>query len=174
MVLWLLGISGAGKTTIGRRLHEWLEEQHIQNYLLDGDEVRSLFDNDLGYERTEREANIKRMIMAAYVLDRCDICTIVCCIAPFEHLRALARRKIKGYHEIYLKRDLEDSKQSDVKGVYGNHENKGQLIGIDIAFDEPTNPDLILDTGVLSVEETYRKVQEYIMSIRDTGDGCIE
>jgi adenylylsulfate kinase len=164
MVFWLMGISGAGKTTIGRRLQRWLEEQHIQNYLIDGDEVRSLFDNDLGYERSDREANIKRVIMATYVLDRCDICTVVCNIAPFEHLRALARRKIKGYHEIYLKRALQESKQADVKGVYGNRENQGKLIGIDIAFEEPSNPDLIVDTGVLSAEETYQTILDYLVS----------
>jgi adenylylsulfate kinase len=162
MVLWLMGISGAGKTTIGRRIQAWLEEQHIQNYLLDSDEIRSLFDHDLGYERADREMNVKRVIMAAYVLDRCDICTIVCNIAPFEHLRAMARRKIKGYHEVYLKRELQDAKQSDVKGVYGNPENQGKLIGVDIAFEEPASSDLILDTGTLSVEETFLEVLEYL------------
>ena len=92
MILWLMGISGAGKTTIGRRLKQYLDQEQIKNYLLDGDEVRDLFDRDLGYSDQEREANIKRIILGAYLLDKNDIVGIVCNISPLEHLRALARR----------------------------------------------------------------------------------
>ena len=73
MILWLMGISGAGKTTIGRRLKQYLDQEQIKNYLLDGDEVRDLFDRDLGYCDQEREANIKRIILGAYLLDKNDI-----------------------------------------------------------------------------------------------------
>lgn len=103
MVIWLIGISGAGKTTIGKRLEEHFNNLNIKNYLLDGDEVRDLFDRDLGYSDEEREANIKRIILGAYLLDKNDIIGIVCNIAPLEKLRALARTKIIGYNEIYLK-----------------------------------------------------------------------
>ena len=95
MIIWLIGISGAGKTTIGRRLAAHFNTLGVKNYLLDGDEVRDLFDRDLGYSDAEREANIKRIILGAYLLDRNDIVGIVCNISPLEHLRALARRKRK-------------------------------------------------------------------------------
>ena len=161
MILWLMGISGAGKTTIGRRLKQYLDQEQIKNYLLDGDEVRDLFDRDLGYSDQEREANIKRIILGAYLLDKNDIVGIVCNISPLEHLRALARRKISGYHEIYLKKDLRTSVERDVKGVYQANMGKTQVVGIDVAFEEPQHPDLVLEVDRMSEDETYQAVLDY-------------
>lgn len=107
MILWLIGISGAGKTTIGKKLETHFKELNKKCYLLDGDEVRDLFDRDLGYTDAEREANIKRIILGEYLLDRNDIIGIICNISPLEHLRQLARKKIGGYNEIYLKKGFE-------------------------------------------------------------------
>ncbi len=162
MILWLIGISGAGKTTIGRRLKAHFDQKHIKNYLLDGDEVRDLFDRDLGYSDAEREAIIKRIILGAYLLDRNDIVGIVCNISPLEHLRALARRKIAGYNEIYLKKDLQISMQNDVKGMYRENVGKTQIVGIDASFDTPQHPDLTLNVDQMTEEETYRAVLDYI------------
>lgn len=162
MVIWLMGISGAGKTTIGRRLEEYFKEKGRKTYLLDGDEVRDLFDRDLGYSDADREANVKRIILGAYLLDRNGIAGIVCNISPLEHLRALARRKIAGYHEIYLKKDLQASMKSDVKGVYRENAGKTQLVGIDASFDEPLHPDLVLEVDRMTEEETFRAVLAYL------------
>ena len=162
MIIWLIGISGAGKTTIGRRLEEHFNRIGVKNYLLDGDEVRDLFDRDLGYSDAEREANIKRIILGAYLLDRNDIAGIVCNISPLEHLRALARRKIAGYNEIYLKKDLSISMKNEVKGVYRANAGKTQIVGIDATFDEPRHPDLTLEVDRMSEEETYQAVLGYI------------
>jgi len=162
MILWLIGISGAGKTTIGRRLEKHFNDLGIKNYLLDGDEVRDLFDRDLGYSDAEREANIKRIILGAYLLDRNDIVGIVCNISPLEHLRALARRKIEGYNEIYLKKDLRVSMENDVKGMYRANAGKTQIVGIDATFDQPQHPDLVLEVDKLTEEETFRAVLDYI------------
>ncbi len=162
MILWLIGISGAGKTTIGRRLEAHFNERGIKNYLLDGDEVRDLFDRDLGYSDADREANVKRIILGAYLLDRNDIVGIVCNISPLEHLRSLARKKIPGYNEIYLKKDLSVSMKNDVKGVYKANAGKTQLVGIDAAFDEPQHPDLVLEVDAMTEEETYQAVLDYV------------
>lgn len=162
MIIWLIGISGAGKTTIGRRLEAHFNEIGVKNYLLDGDEVRDLFDRDLGYSDAEREANIKRIILGAYLLDRNDIVGIVCNISPLEHLRALARRKIPGYNEIYLKKDLRASMEKDVKGMYRANAGKTQIVGIDAAFDQPRHPDLTLEVDRLTEEETCQAVLDYI------------
>lgn len=164
MLIWLIGISGAGKTTIGRRLEVHFNERGIKNYLLDGDEVRDLFDRDLGYSDADREANIKRIILGAYLLDKNDIAGIVCNISPLEHLRALARKKIPGYNEIYLKKDLSVSMKNDVKGVYKANAGKTQLVGIDATFDEPQHPDLVLEVDAMTESETFQAVLEYIVA----------
>lgn len=162
MILWLMGISGAGKTTIGRRLAEHFTEIGIKNYMLDGDEVRDLFDRDLGYSDRDREANVKRIILGAYLLERNGIVGIICNISPLEHLRVLARKKVAGYNEIYLKKDLQTSIERDVKGVYRENTGKTQLVGIDATFDEPQHPDLTLEVDHMTEEETYRAVLDYV------------
>lgn len=164
MIIWLIGISGAGKTTIGRKLETYFNELGKKNYLLDGDEVRDLFNRDLGYSDADREANIKRIILGAYLLDRNDIIGIVCNIGPLEHLRQLAREKIAGYNEIYLKKSLQSSMQNDVKGVYRDNVGKTQIVGIDATFDEPLNPDLVLEVDNMTEEETFQAVVDYIVN----------
>lgn len=166
MIFWLIGISGAGKTTLGRRLAEYLTRRGEKCYLLDGDEVRDLFDGDLGYSDADREANIKRIILGAYLLDKNDIIGIIANISPFEHLRKLARAKIAGYHEIYLRRDVESSVRRDVKGVYRKHSGKTPLVGIDSVFEEPEAPDLVLDTDSETEDETFRKIIEFVEESR--------
>lgn len=163
MIIWLIGISGAGKTTIGRKLETHFNEIGKKCYLLDGDEVRDLFDRDLGYSDADREANIKRIILGAYLLDQNDIIGIICNIGPLEHLRQHARKKISGYNEIYLKKDLRISMKNDVKGVYADNMGKTQIVGIDATFDEPHNSDLVLEVDKMSEEETYNAVLNYIV-----------
>ncbi len=164
MILWLIGISGAGKTTIGRKLEKHFQEIGKKCYLLDGDEVRDLFDRDLGYSDADREANIKRIILGAYLLDRNDIIGIICNIGPLEHLRQLARKKIAGYNEIFLKKDIQISMKNDVKGVYAENMGKTQIVGIDATFDEPKTPDLVLEVDKMTEEETYKAVLNYVVN----------
>lgn len=162
MILWLIGISGAGKTTLGRRLEQHFQEQGRPVYLLDGDEVRSLFDSDLGYSRADREANIKRIILGAYLLDKVGVTGIVCNISPFEHLRELARAKIPGYNEIYLKKDLQRSIENDVKQMYQNNLGKTEIIGKEIGFDQPLHSDLVIPVDEQTVEESFQTILQYL------------
>ena len=164
MILWLIGISGAGKTTLGRKLEAHLQEQGKPVYLVDGDEVRSLFDSDLGYSREDREANIKRIILGAYLLDKVGVTGIICNISPFQHLRDLARKKIAGYNEIYLKKDLNRSISNDVKDMYKNNLGKTEIIGKEIGFDEPVRSDLVVPVDDQTVEESYQMILNYLES----------
>lgn len=162
MILWLLGISGAGKTTIGRKMETFLQGNDYKCYLLDGDEIRALFDYDLGYSEKDREENIKRIILSAYFLDKSDIVGIICNISPFERLRKLAREKIKGYNEIYLKRDIHNSIEDDVKGMYRKNAGKTAIVGLDTIFEEPEHPDLVLDTDKLTEDETFQRIVDFM------------
>jgi adenylylsulfate kinase len=166
MVIWLIGISGAGKTTLGLKLKDYFEKEHGACCMIDGDEVRFLFDNDLGYGKSDREANIKRIILAAYMLDKCEIYTIVCNISPFEHLRELCRKKISGYNEIYLRKKIDVSVKNDVKNIYKSNLGKTDVIGVDIKFDEPKSPALVIDVDNETVDESFHKIINYIHTTR--------
>jgi adenylylsulfate kinase len=162
MVLWLLGISGSGKTTLGLKLKEYFEKNNKPSCIIDGDDVRNLFDNDLGFTKDDRIANVKRIILAAFFLDKCGIYTIVCNQMAFEHMRELCRKKIQGYNEIYLCKNLENSIKNDVKGIYKNNFGKTSIVGIDIPFEKPEHPDLVIDVDNETIEESYQKIITYI------------
>ena len=152
MVIWLLGISGAGKTTLAKELKRYFDKRNIKSFIIDGDYVRDFFDRDLGYSKKERIENIKRVMIAAKVLEDNGIIPVVANISPFEELRAFARKKFEDYVEIYLKRDLKKIKNKDF--VYADK----NVVGVDIRFDEPKNPDLVINTGEVSVKEARDKI----------------
>jgi len=162
MVVWLLGISGAGKSTLGSKLKEYCDQLDKKSWIIDGDSIRDFFDNDLGFERDDRVQNIKRILLAAQVLSENGVIAIVCNISPFEELRRFARRKLKNYQQIYLKKNLESSRREDVKGMYRNHVGKTPVVGVDLQFDEPHNSDLVLDVENETVEESFQKIKTHL------------
>ena len=162
MIIWLIGIPGAGKTTLGTRLEDYLKSQDKKCYIIDGDVIRGFFDNDLGYTYDERIQNIKRIILAGYILEQNGIIPIICNISPFEKLREFARKKFDSYNEIYLKKSIENSKKNDVKGLYKNNLGKTKLVGIDIPFEEPQNSDLIIEVDKMGINESMEKIISFL------------
>jgi adenylylsulfate kinase len=162
MVIWLIGISGAGKTTLGIRIEAYLRSQNKNCYIIDGDDIRKLFDNDLGYTRGERAQNIKRIILAGYVLEQNGVVPIICNISPIEELRKLARRKLDDYNEIYLNKSIEKSRMNDAKELYRDNIGKTKLVGIDIPFEEPQNSDLIIEVDKMGISESMDKIISFL------------
>ena len=162
MVLWLLGISGAGKSTLGNKLKEYCDQANKKSWIIDGDSIRDFFDNDLGFEREDRVQNIKRILLAAHVLSESGVIAIVCNISPFEELRQFARKKLKNYQQIYLKKDLNTSRRDDVKDIYKNHVGKTPVVGMDLVFDEPQGSDLVLEVDHQTVEESFQKIKAHL------------
>lgn len=156
MVIWLLGISGSGKSTLGKELKNYFDNNNINSYIIDGDIIRNFYENDLGYTKEDREANIKRILLSAYILEQNNIIPIVCNISPFEQLRDFARRKFDNYIEIYLKRDINNIKNK--KTVYKDK----NVVGVDIKFEEPKNSNLIIDTNKLTKEESLNHILKYL------------
>lgn len=162
MVIWLIGISGAGKSTLGNMLHEYYSKEGIASFIIDGDLVREFYNNDLGYSKEDRIANIKRIMLSAYVLEKNNIIPIVCNISPFEELRTFARQKFEDYREIFLKKDMQIAKNNDVKGVYQDNLDKTSLVGIDMLFDEPIYSNLEIEVDKEDVETSFQRLIHYL------------
>jgi adenylylsulfate kinase len=164
-VIWLTGISGAGKSTLGERLRTEFLNRNLPVVFLDGDVVREFFENDLGYSRPERIQNVKRIAFAANLLAENGINVIVANIAPYFEARDFIRRKLENrYIQIYINSSIVTVSSRDVKGYYKKM-SSGQmqnLIGVDDVYEPPRNPDLTIDTNNSSVDESLKKIIQFL------------
>lgn len=167
-VIWLTGISGSGKTTIGTRLVEYFKQSNKKVVFLDGDQVRTFFEGDLGYTKEDRVLNVKRIAFAAHLLAENGVHVIVSNIAPYFEVRDFIRTKLGDkYIQIFLDADLKTVRKRDVKGLYANFLNNkiDNLIGEDDKYETPRNPSLIIKTGNESVEISVHKILSFLGSI---------
>lgn len=171
MVIWLIGISGSGKTTLGKKLHDYFLSKHIPSFIIDGDLVRNFFDNDLSYSKEDRVSNIKRILLAASILEQNNIIPIVCNISPFEHLRDFARSKLNDYHEIYLKKNINVAKKTDIKGMYKDNIDKTKIVGFDMDFENPQKCNLILNIDDETEEISFKNIIKYIQNTKHLNKG---
>jgi adenylylsulfate kinase len=155
-IVWLTGLSGAGKTTIGEALTLRLRTCGRSACLLDGDVLRRGLNRDLGFSPADRHENIRRTAEVARLLAASGTIAIVAVISPYLADRATARH-IAGnlpFLEVHVATDLRTCEQRDPKGLY-RLARSGQLpgfTGIDAPYEAPTQPDLHLDTACLPVE----------------------
>lgn len=150
MVIWLIGLSGAGKTTIGREVHRRLKSVHPNTVFVDGDEVRAVFAHDRGpdaYTPAGRARNAERMAELCAWLDRQGMHVVCCCLSIFEETRAWNRAHYGRYLEVLVDVPWETLvAERDYKGLYaaalrGECPN---VVGVDIPWTPPAAPDLTL------------------------------
>ncbi|MFP4372177.1 MAG: adenylyl-sulfate kinase [Halanaerobium sp.] len=167
MVLWFTGLSGSGKSTIAVEVEKELYRCGKASYRLDGDNLRFGLNNDLGFTAADREENIRRIGEVAALFADAGLITLASFISPYRAGREAARRAAgeDNFKEIYVKASVEVCAERDPKGLYAKAK-KGEIenfTGISAPYEEPENPDLVIDTEKLSLEEAVKLVLELIL-----------
>lgn len=161
VVLWLCGLSGSGKSTLANALEKKLHADGKYTIILDGDNLRSGLNSDLGFSDDDRNENIRRTAEVAKILSSNGAIVILSLITPQEKFRKQAREIIgDAYEEIYIKADFETCMQRDVKGLYAK-QAKGEIknfTGAGSNFAEPENPDLIINTINSTEQESLQEL----------------
>lgn len=148
MVIWITGLSGAGKTTIGRRLYGLVKPVLSNTVLVDGDEIRELFRHEGpgAYSVEGRRANADRIISLCSWLDAQEINVICCVLSIFQDQRDANRHRFSKYYEVFIHAEVAELKHRDYKGLYKSVEQglMTNVVGVDIPFVQPKGPNLVI------------------------------
>jgi adenylyl-sulfate kinase len=158
--LWFTGLSGSGKTTIAREVERILRERGLKVEVLDGDVVRTNLSKGLGFSKEDRDTNIKRIGFVCHLLSRNGVVAIASAISPYREIRDENRRLIGRFVEVYVKCPIDVLAKRDVKGMYAKA-LKGEIkgfTGVDDPYEEPLNPEILVETDKESEEESVAKV----------------
>ncbi|MCD7978260.1 MAG: adenylyl-sulfate kinase [Tannerellaceae bacterium] len=167
VMVWFTGLSGSGKSTLAIALERELHQRGFLCRILDGDNIRSGINNNLGFTAADRIENIRRIAEVGKLFIESGIITIAAFISPNDYIRQLASSIIgkENFLEVYLSTSLEECEKRDVKGLYAKA-RRGEIkdfTGISAPFEAPVNPDLALDTSALSVEEAVNQLLAMIL-----------
>lgn len=165
-LLWLTGLSGSGKSTIANALEHELFSMDQHSYILDGDNVRHGLNKDLGFSDADRVENIRRIAEMSKLFVDAGMIVVTAFISPFRAERQLARDLLAEgeFVEVFVKAPLDVCEERDPKGLY-KKARQGEIknfTGIDSPYEEPENPELVLDNAANSVEENVAKIIEYL------------
>ena len=167
LMVWFTGLSGSGKSTIAIALERELHRRGLLCRILDGDNIRSGINNNLGFSEEDRVENIRRIAEVGKLFVDTGIITLAEFISPNNALRQMAAEIIgkEDFIEVYVSTPIEVCEQRDVKGLYARA-RRGEIkdfTGVSAPFEAPEHPDLSLDTSVLTLEESVGKLIELIL-----------
>ena len=141
-VFWITGLSGAGKTTVGKIVYEKLKSRKDNVVLLDGDVLRNTIAADLGYTNEDRHESARRNTGLCKLLGDQDIDVVCCTICMFEDIRRWSRENNEKYVEVYLKVPMDILKGRNQKNLY--IEAQDEVVGLGVGMEEPAHPDLVI------------------------------
>lgn len=167
MMLWFTGLSGSGKSTVAIALERELHSRGLLCRILDGDNIRSGINNNLGFSAEDRVENIRRIAEVGRLFVDTGIITIAAFISPNNQLREMAAEIIgkDDFVEVFVNTPLEECEKRDVKGLYAKA-RRGEIknfTGISAPFEAPEHPDITLDTSKLPVEESVKILLDYVL-----------
>ncbi len=165
-VIWMTGLSGSGKTSIAIEMEKELCKKGIFTQILDGDNVRTGINNNLGFSDQDRTENIRRIAEVSKLFLNCGIVTICCFVSPTEKIREMAKSIIgeKDFLEVYINAPYQVCEKRDVKGLY-KKARKGEIknfTGLDAPFEAPEKPFTEIKTNTMSVKESARQLTEIL------------
>lgn len=164
-ILWLTGLSGAGKSTIAMELERQLFRKGYQVYVLDGDNVRHGLNSDLGFSPEDRAENIRRIGEVAHLFAEAGMIVVTAFISPYQADRQRVREiRPDRFHEIYVKADVEDCAARDPKGLYAKAKagEISHFTGISAPYEAPEQAELVIDTVGHSIDESVAQLLAYI------------
>lgn len=166
VMLWFTGLSGSGKSTVAIALERELQKRGLLCRILDGDNIRTGINANLGFSADDRRENIRRVAEVAKLFVDTGIITIAAFVSPTEDLRNLAQHIIgkDDFKEIFISTPIEECERRDVKGLYARA-RRGEVknfTGISAPFEAPQHPALSLDTSRLSLEESVAKLLQLL------------
>lgn len=166
ITIWLTGLSAAGKSTLAFALERTLVAEGRACYVLDGDNVRHGLNKNLGFSPEDRSENIRRVAEVARLMNDAGLIVITAFISPFIADREMARQIIGPdfFREVFVSTSLEVCESRDPKGLYGKA-RAGQVpdfTGISSPYEAPSNPDLVIDTGRLDVENAILQLTRMV------------
>lgn len=165
-ILWFTGLSGSGKSTLANALEQKLFELNHHTYLLDGDNVRHGLNKDLGFSNEDRVENIRRIGELSALFVDSGLLVLAAFISPFRAERRMVRDLVQPneFIEVHVATPLTTCEQRDPKGLY-RKARAGEIrnfTGIDSDYEVPLNPEVVIDTSVMSVDESVNKIIDYL------------
>lgn len=165
--IWLYGLSGSGKSTLANALERRLRADGMLTFILDGDSLRTGLNRDLGFSDEDRAENIRRVAEVARLFLQAGIIVISAFITPNEQLRNTVRTIVdeEDLIEVYVRCSFEKCKERDVKGLYAKAAagRVPQFTGQDSLFEEPTKPQLIIDTETGTIDESLALLSQHVL-----------
>lgn len=162
VILWFTGLSGSGKSTLAHAVEDRLHRKKCATFVLDGDNVRHGLCSDLGFSDDDRVENIRRIGEIAKLMIEAGVITLTAFISPFRSDRNTARKLVPhgDFLEIYCQCPLETCEKRDVKGLYKKARAGAiaHFTGISSPYEEPLNPDLMVNTGELALDKSVDAV----------------
>jgi adenylylsulfate kinase len=168
LVVWMTGLSGSGKTTIAVALEKMLASNGVLTQVLDGDNIRSGINNNLGFTEVDRKENIRRISEVSKLFVNCGIVTLNCFVSPTKDIRQQAKNILgDDMVEVFINTPFEECEKRDVKGLYAKA-RAGEIknfTGLDAPFEAPESPLLDVKTIGYSVEECAKQIYDAVLPL---------